>query len=146
MNKEKGKRILKALPAHILVGLWSVFTIVVIGWIVLASFSTTKEIFTICKRCFAESGKLSDLYGSILYSDYFVLCSSCLCFAALCLQGKSLFAEAHGNWYGDSQCYDYYASDFSSQCNWHDEFQADIDYLVYGYFHTIYYIFFDVLL
>ena len=46
MNKEKGKRILKALPAHILVGLWSVFTIVVIGWIVLASFSTTKEIFT----------------------------------------------------------------------------------------------------
>lgn len=33
MNKEKGKRILKALPAHILVGLWSVFTIVVLSLI-----------------------------------------------------------------------------------------------------------------
>lgn len=46
MKREKTRRIVKALPAHVLVGFWSVFTVVVIGWIVLASLSTTKEIFT----------------------------------------------------------------------------------------------------
>lgn len=46
MSQEKSKKILRSLPAHFLVGVWSVFTVVVIGWIILASLSTTKEIFT----------------------------------------------------------------------------------------------------
>lgn len=46
MKRDRSKKVLKSLPAHFLVGLWSVITIVIIGWIILASFSTTKEIFT----------------------------------------------------------------------------------------------------
>lgn len=33
-------------PGYILVGLWCLFTFVLIGWIIFASFSTTKEIFS----------------------------------------------------------------------------------------------------
>lgn len=35
----------RLLPGYVLLLLWLVFTVVMIGWIVLASFSTTKEIF-----------------------------------------------------------------------------------------------------
>ncbi|MDF2613391.1 MAG: sugar transporter permease [Clostridia bacterium] len=34
------------LPGYLVVSLWCLFTFLVIGWIILASFSTTKEIFS----------------------------------------------------------------------------------------------------
>ena len=40
------KKELKLLPGYIIVVLWVVFTAVMLGWILGASFSTSKEIFT----------------------------------------------------------------------------------------------------
>lgn len=79
MSQEKSKKILRSLPAHFLVGVWSVFTVVVIGWIILASLSTTKEIFTdkllhsgfhfenYTKALFANDALLN-LVNSIIYT------------------------------------------------------------------------------
>lgn len=79
MSQEKSKKILRSLPAHFLVGIWSVFTVVVIGWIILASLSTTKEIFTdkllhsgfhfenYTKALFANDALLN-LVNSIIYT------------------------------------------------------------------------------
>lgn len=44
MNMEKNRQ-LKLTPGYLLVGVWCLFTFVVVGWVVLASFSTTKDIF-----------------------------------------------------------------------------------------------------
>lgn len=44
--KKSAKKHLYLLPAYALVILWTVFTFVVIGWIIFASFSTTPEIFS----------------------------------------------------------------------------------------------------
>ena len=40
------RRQISLLPGYVLLLIWLVFTVVMIGWIVLASFSTTSEIFT----------------------------------------------------------------------------------------------------
>ncbi len=49
MNKSSGKinwkKELALLPGYIIIILWVVFTFALIGWIIFASFSTTKEIF-----------------------------------------------------------------------------------------------------
>ncbi len=42
----KAKKQLRLTPAYLLGIIWTVFTVVMIGWIILASFSTTREIFT----------------------------------------------------------------------------------------------------
>lgn len=39
------KNELKLLPGYIPITLWVLFTFVLIGWIMAASFSTTKDIF-----------------------------------------------------------------------------------------------------
>lgn len=41
---EKNRQ-LKLTPGYLLMGIWCLFTFVVVGWVVLASFSTTKDIF-----------------------------------------------------------------------------------------------------
>ena len=35
----------KLAPGYIILTLWILFTVVLLGWVVAASFSTTKEIF-----------------------------------------------------------------------------------------------------
>ena len=55
----KLKKELPRLPGYLLVVTWVAFTFFMIGWIILASFSTTKEIFT---------GEL--LAGGINFSNY----------------------------------------------------------------------------
>ena len=40
------KKELKLLPGYIVVVLWVLFTAVMLGWILGASFSTSREIFT----------------------------------------------------------------------------------------------------
>lgn len=44
--KREIKQQLRLTPGYLLLILWVVFTVVMIGWIMLASLSTTKEIFT----------------------------------------------------------------------------------------------------
>ena len=45
-NPFKLKKELPLLPGYIIVILWTAFIFCMIGWIILASLSTTKEIFT----------------------------------------------------------------------------------------------------
>ena len=45
-NPFKLKKELPRLPGYIIVTLWTAFIFCMIGWIILASLSTTKEIFT----------------------------------------------------------------------------------------------------
>lgn len=40
------KKEVKLLPGYIVVSLWVLFTIVLVGWVLFASFSTTSEIFS----------------------------------------------------------------------------------------------------
>lgn len=46
LSKREWKRQLRLTPGYLLLVLWLVFSIVLIGWIILASLSTTKEIFS----------------------------------------------------------------------------------------------------
>ena len=43
-NRELSKQ-LSLIPGYLLLGTWCLFTFLVIGWIILASFSTTPNIF-----------------------------------------------------------------------------------------------------
>lgn len=73
------KKELRLLPGYLILTIWIAFTTVLIGWIVLASLSTTKEIFT--NKLLASgfhfsnyvkawtSGKISVYFGnSLLYT------------------------------------------------------------------------------
>ncbi len=48
MRREKinWKKELRLTPGYLIMILWTIFTVVLIGWVFAASFSTTKEIFT----------------------------------------------------------------------------------------------------
>lgn len=49
MNKKKNrfnKQFIARIPGYTVLNLWVLFTAVLVGWIILASFSTTREIFT----------------------------------------------------------------------------------------------------
>lgn len=59
-NRKNYKKHLRLAPAYLLVMLWTIFTFTVIGWIILASFSTTREIF---------SGKL--LHSGFHFRNYY---------------------------------------------------------------------------
>lgn len=59
VNKRELKQQLKLLPGYLLLILWLIFSIVLIGWIILASLSTTKEIFS---NNLLESGYHFDNY------------------------------------------------------------------------------------
>lgn len=63
----KGKKQLALTPAYLLLILWTVFTFIMIGWVVLASFSTTKEIFNGTMLQF-ESGLNFQNYKNALFS------------------------------------------------------------------------------
>lgn len=45
-SNDRTKRNVKRVPGYLLVGLWAVFIIVLFGWVILASLSSTKEIFS----------------------------------------------------------------------------------------------------
>lgn len=56
--------------------------------------------------------------------------------------------SSHGNWYGDSQCYDYYASDFRNNAIGMTNSRLTLSIILYTATSkaTIYYYIFDVLL
>lgn len=45
MNKNELKKKASLLPGYFLLGIWLVFAVIMVGWILLASLSTTREIF-----------------------------------------------------------------------------------------------------
>ncbi|MGL4800098.1 MAG: carbohydrate ABC transporter permease [Cellulosilyticaceae bacterium] len=63
----KWKRQLALTPAYLLLILWTVFIFIMIGWVVLASLSTTKEIFNGTMLKF-ESGIHFENYKNALFS------------------------------------------------------------------------------
>lgn len=44
-GKREWRKQVRFIPGYLLLGIWLAFTVVMIGWIILASLSTTKEIF-----------------------------------------------------------------------------------------------------
>lgn len=63
----KRKKQLALTPAYFLLLIWTVFIFIMIGWVVLASFSTTKEIFNGTMLKF-ESGLNFSNYKNALFS------------------------------------------------------------------------------
>ena len=45
-EKWNWKKELKLAPGYLIIGIWVLFTFILIGWVIAASFATTKEIFT----------------------------------------------------------------------------------------------------
>ena len=60
------KKELKLAPGYLILTLWILFTLALLGWVLMASFSTTKEIFS---NKLLESG----FHGSIPMSPLFSL-------------------------------------------------------------------------
>ena len=55
---------LRLAPAYLLLLIWIFFTVILLGWVVLASFSTTKEIFAHPKDAYTR--KLLSAVPSLL--------------------------------------------------------------------------------
>lgn len=65
-EKEEKKKVslkkeLKNLPAYLVLGLWCLFTLYLLSWVLAASFSTTKEIF---------SGKVFNFSSGLHFENY----------------------------------------------------------------------------
>lgn len=75
LNNSELKKQLKLTPGYSLVILWCAFVFIMVGWVILASFSTTKEIFNGTMLKF-ESGFNFSNYKSALFthnvSKYFI--------------------------------------------------------------------------
>lgn len=63
-RKREWKRQARFLPGYLLLGIWLAFTAVMIGWIILASLSTTKEIFG---NQILSSGLHLENYSNVLH-------------------------------------------------------------------------------
>jgi N-acetylglucosamine transport system permease protein len=63
MNKREWKEQLRLTPGYLVLLFWLVFSIVLIGWIILASLSTTKEVFS---NSLLESGLHFDNYIRVI--------------------------------------------------------------------------------
>jgi len=87
------KKHLKLAPGYIIVSIWVIFTFILIGWVILASFSTTREIFDGQMLKFStgfhfenyvkawKTNKVSVYFlNSVLYT--IVSCSIIVCIAA----------------------------------------------------------------
>lgn len=61
------KKQIKLIPGYILVIVWCLFVFIMVGWVVLASFSTTREIFSGTMLKF-ESGLNFSNYSDALFS------------------------------------------------------------------------------
>lgn len=66
-SKTEARNQLRLAPGYILLIIWTLFTAVMVGWVVLASFSTTKEIFNGAMFQF-ESGFHFENYKNALFT------------------------------------------------------------------------------
>ena len=98
------KREVPRIPGYLVVLTWVIFTFFMIGWIILASFSTTKEIFTgdllssglhfenYVKAFFTNKG-LQNLINSVIYTVPSCILIILVCApAAYCLSRFSFLA------------------------------------------------------
>jgi N-acetylglucosamine transport system permease protein len=53
---------LRQVPAYLILGLWTAFVLVMVFWVIAASLSTTREIFT---RTLLSSGLHWDNYATV---------------------------------------------------------------------------------
>lgn len=63
LNKDKLKKWLHSAPGYLMLLLWLIFTVAMLGWIIMASLSTTKEIFN---NRLLESGLHIENYLNVL--------------------------------------------------------------------------------
>jgi N-acetylglucosamine transport system permease protein len=83
------------IPGYVIISLWCLFTFVIIGWIVVSSFSTTKDIFA--GKLF-DSGFHPENYIKALFTHkvatYFVnslLYTLTTCFAVVCVSSPAAY-------------------------------------------------------
>ncbi|MDA3732517.1 carbohydrate ABC transporter permease [Niameybacter massiliensis] len=108
--KMKEKKQLALAPAYLLLIVWTVFIFIMIGWVVLASFSTTKEIFNGTMLKF-ESGINFVNYKNALFSHnvakYFMnsVIYTCVASIGVILVGApASYALARARFKGRSLC------------------------------------------
>lgn len=115
-NPFKLKKELPHLPGYIIVILWTAFIFCMIGWIILASLSTTKEIFTggllasglhfenYTKALFTNKAALN-LLNSVIYTV-----PSCILIIVVCAPAAYCISEAYQKCYHQGQ--------HSERCEW----------------------------
>jgi N-acetylglucosamine transport system permease protein len=106
-EKLNWKKQLALTPGYLLVIGWSIFTFILIGWIVLASFSTTPEIFS-GKMLRFESGFHPENYWKALVyhnvASYFlnsVFYTIISCFLIVCIAAPAAYALSRFRFIGN---------------------------------------------
>ena len=148
------KKELKLLPGYIIVVLWVVFTAVMLGWILGASFSTSKEIFTgnVFKfetgfhwENYATAWKVQNVsifFGNSLLCCLLLWCAgdfgSCsLCTFPLAIYRRYGSAHWPGNCHECAGYYGYYA-DIFSHCTMGNQGKSCVNPAVYYVTCTLY--------
>ena len=145
------KKELKLLPGYIIVVLWVVFTAVMLGWILGASFSTSKEIFTgnVFKfetgfhwENYATAWKVQNV--SIFFGNS-LLYSVVSCFGVLAISAPAAYVLSRwqftggtpGNCHECAGYYGYYA-DIFSHCTMGNQGKSCVNPAVYYVTCTLY--------
>lgn len=107
-QKDKLKKMLSHIPGYLLVGTWAVLTFFILGWIIAASLSTTREIFSdsllasglhfenFTKALFKNDAILN-LWNSVIYTF-----PSCLAIILVC--APAAYCLARYSFRGDRIC------------------------------------------
>ena len=107
-QRDKLKKMLSHIPGYLLVGTWAVLTFFILGWIIAASLSTTREIFSdsllasglhfenFTKALFKNDAILN-LWNSVIYTF-----PSCLAIILVC--APAAYCLARYSFHGDKIC------------------------------------------
>ncbi|MEG1175679.1 MAG: carbohydrate ABC transporter permease [Ruthenibacterium sp.] len=106
-SKSEIRKQLHLTPGYFLLVAWCIFTFIMVGWVVLASLSSTKEIFNGTMLQF-ESGLNLDNYNRALFShnvaDYFVnsiIYSVAACAGVILIGAPASYALARSRFRGN---------------------------------------------
>ena len=108
------RRELKLGPGYLLLTLWILFTFILLGWVLLASFSTTKEIFSNklldsgfhfenYVKAWVNSNVSTIFFNSLFYS--FVSCTLLIVICAPAAYALSRFDFVCNNGHADLSVY-----------------------------------------
>ena len=101
---DRARKGLARMPGYLLVGLWAVLTFFILGWIIAASLSTTREIFSdqllasglhfenFTKALFKNDAMLN-LWNSVIYT-----LPSCLAIILVCAPAAYCLARYRFKW------------------------------------------------
>lgn len=107
-QRDRIKRMLSHVPGYLLVGTWAILTFFILGWIIAASLSTTREIFSdsllasglhfenFTKALFKNDAILN-LWNSVIYTF-----PSCLAIILVCAPAAYCLARYH--FFGKKVC------------------------------------------